>query len=70
VQEERFLTLSRAALVLGIDRKHLRQLVDRGELPAYSDPLDLRKVLISTVDLARLHQPRLRAQPSAVAAVA
>jgi excisionase family DNA binding protein len=67
---QEFLTAGRAAKILGIDRKHLRELLARGEVPTYADPLDRRKVLVRRADLERLHQPRLRSQPSAVAAVA
>ena len=63
MNEQQYLPLTQAALTLGIDRKRVRQLVARGELPPFIDPLDRRKTLIATADLERVRQPRPRSLP-------
>ena len=70
MRDEQFLPITRAALVLGIDRGRVRELIARGDLPAYDDVLDRRRPLVSTTDLARLHQPRRRRMPQRAPAVA
>jgi hypothetical protein len=67
--EQHYLPLTRAAIMLNVDRKRVRQLIARGELAAFDDPLDRRCVLVRREDLARLRQPRPRAQAQQVSAL-
>ena len=63
MQDAEFLPVTWAALMLGIDRSRVRDLIHRGELVPYDDPLDRRRTLVSVADIARLHQPRPRPRP-------
>jgi len=47
-----FLTMSEAARAAGLSEPALRRRVQRGELTVYADPLDWRRRLIRSSDLA------------------
>jgi len=58
-----FVTLGTAAAQAGISRTTMRDRVRSGELPAFADPRDRRRVLLRTADVARLSTPRPIATP-------
>lgn len=62
MRNAQFVSLTRASVLLGIDRARVRDLIKRGELVPFEDPLDRRRTLIAVSDLSRLHEPRPRAQ--------
>ncbi len=49
--EREFLTLSEAAARLGVSEPALRRRVERGQLPTFTNPGDLRSKLIRAADL-------------------
>lgn len=42
-----FLTIGEAAELLGVDRRRIRQIIQRGQMVATENPLDLREELVS-----------------------
>lgn len=50
------LPLGEAAAYLGVSRRKIWQLVKRGELPSWSDPLDRRRKLVRVEDLNKLRE--------------
>jgi len=66
-----FVTLGIAAAQAGISRNTMRDRVRSGELPAFADPRDRRRVLLRTADVLAMATPRpLPAPREEVAAVA
>ncbi len=53
-----YVTLSAAAVRLGVSEPAIRRRVQRGELPVYSNPADLRSRLIRGADLERYAVPQ------------
>ena len=49
-----FLTIGEAAELLGVDRRRIRQLIQRGRLAATENPLDLREKLVSRSEVEAL----------------
>ena len=73
MEQKEFVGVVSAAQALGIHYRTLRRRIERGEIEVFRDPLNDRKRLIRTTDLARLRipqpaQPARREQTAGVAA--
>ncbi len=56
---EDFLTIHEAAAVLGISEPAFKRRVERGLIPVYSSPCDLRSRLVKAADLDAFKRPKL-----------
>jgi len=56
--EPQYLTIQQAARRLGLSEPALRRRVDRGLIPTFSSPLDLRSRLIRAADLDAFMVPQ------------
>ncbi len=57
-EAEGYVTLSEAAARLGLSEPALRRRVERGLIPTFSNPSDLRSRLIKSADLAAYATPQ------------
>lgn len=55
---EEYLSLKRAASMLGVSPQALKRRIDRGYLPSYRSPTDLRVLLVRRADLEHYRVPR------------
>ncbi len=56
---EDFLTIREAAAVLGLSEPAVRRRVERGLIPVYTNPDDLRSRLVKATDIDEFKRPRL-----------
>ncbi len=56
---EDFLTITEAARRLGLSEPAFKRRVERGLIPVYSSPCDLRSRLVKAVDLDAFKRPKL-----------
>ncbi len=56
--QPQYVTLTEAARRLGVSEPAMRRRVERGLIPVYSSPCDLRSRLIKAADLARYTVPQ------------
>ncbi|MDP9354966.1 MAG: helix-turn-helix domain-containing protein [Chloroflexota bacterium] len=54
-----YVTITEAAAVLGISEPALRRRVERGLIPVYTNPDDLRSRLVKAADLDAFKRPKL-----------
>ncbi len=56
---EDFLTIAEAARRLGVSEPAMRRRLERGLIPVYSSPCDLRSRLVKAADLDAFKRPKL-----------
>jgi excisionase family DNA binding protein len=63
-EADEYLSIQDAARLLGVSRRHIWQLVKRGELPATVNPVDRRSKLIPIRALRALRRPEAPHPPN------
>ncbi len=57
--DSEYMTIREAAAVLGLSEPAVRRRVERGLIPAYTNPDDLRSRLVKAADLDAFKRPKL-----------